>query len=104
MSYKHLTLQERYQINAYIRYVKQKDIANMYNYGIGTDINQTKAFEIYQLLCDKNQSSSCYSLGLLYYNSIEIKKDIKYAGKLFKKACDLGSENGCKNYRILRVK
>jgi len=29
MSYKHLTLQERYQINAYIRYVKQKDIAKM---------------------------------------------------------------------------
>jgi len=29
MSYKHLTLQERYQINAYNRYVKQKDIAKM---------------------------------------------------------------------------
>ena len=29
MSYKHLTLQERYQINAYNRYAKQKDIAKM---------------------------------------------------------------------------
>ena len=42
MSYKHLTLNERYQINAYKSYVKQKDIAKMIGVHPSTILRELK--------------------------------------------------------------
>lgn len=43
--------------------------------------------------CEANNAKACYDLGVAYYNGKGV--DSSKAFSLFKKACDLGSANGC---------
>lgn len=64
-----------------------------------------QAFEYYEKGCLKDdgyfQNPSCFNLAWLYYQGKGVRQDKVVAKKYFGKACDLGEEKGCNNYRIL---
>lgn len=68
-----------------------------------------QAFEYYKKGCgskhllEELRAFSCVQLGLLYYQGKGkgVRQDKVAAKKYFGKACDLGEESGCNNYRIL---
>lgn len=66
-----------------------------------------QAFEYYKKGCgskhrlEELRAFSCAKLGLLYYQGKGVRQDKVAAKKYFGKACDLGEESGCNNYRIL---
>ena len=49
--------------------------------------------------CDLNNAHSCITLALAYMDEVGgLKYKVSKIEKLLKKACDLGSEDGCKRY------
>ncbi|GES93543.1 kinase-like domain-containing protein [Rhizophagus clarus] len=66
-------------------------------FGIGTDINKKKAFELFQKAADLGNALGMYNLGDCYLNGIETDIDKKKAFELFQKAADLGNANGIIN-------
>ncbi|WP_291026739.1 SEL1-like repeat protein [Helicobacter sp.] len=42
---------------------------------------------------------ACNNLGILYGNGLGVREDRAKAKELFGKACDLGSQLGCDNYK-----
>ncbi len=55
-------------------------------------------------ICDDGNAFGCYILGVSYYNGKGVKQSYFKANKLYKKACELGEESGCKNYAKLNIK
>ncbi len=51
--------------------------------------------------CDANIGDNCDQLGLALIRGTYGEKNIKKAKQVFKKSCELGDNNGCKNYKIL---
>ncbi|GBC21947.2 kinase-like domain-containing protein [Rhizophagus irregularis DAOM 181602=DAOM 197198] len=67
------------------------DLAYCYQNGIGTDIDNKKAFELYQHAAGLEDSPGIYcNLGYCYYHGSGTDIDEKKAFELFQKAADLG--------------
>ncbi len=64
-------------------------------------IHKIKAIEIMKYGCEKKDKNSCVDLGVAYYEGDIVPKDLQKSRDYSKKACDLGHEKGCNNYRIL---
>ena len=46
-------------------------------------------------------ADACFNLGVLYYDGKGVRQDKGAAKEYFGKACDLGNQGGCNNYKIL---
>ena len=77
------------------------NLAFMYYYGIGTQLDQKKAVNILEHLLKKNPNNPniMYNLAVMYYkgyfdnNTLSIIVKRKDAKKLFKKSMELGNKN-----------
>lgn len=63
--------------------------------------NAKKYFEIGCNEVSKIQAGSCFNLGQMYYSGRGVRQDYHKAAELYKKACDLGYQIGCDNYKII---
>ncbi len=54
--------------------------------------------------CKNGAAFACNNLGLLYYNGEGVKQDYQTANEFYTKACDLGNQDGCDNYKKLNEK
>ena len=62
-----------------------------------------KAVELYRQTCDKQDSTSCALLGLMYEFGTGVRQSREDALTFYGKACDLKNELGCKNYARLKT-
>jgi TPR repeat protein len=63
-----------------------------FNYlGIGTSVNEQKAFELYQKAANLGNAVGIANLGYCYENGIETNTDEKKAFELYQKAANLGN-------------
>jgi TPR repeat protein len=62
-------------------------------YGIGTEKNEIKAFELYETAADKGHIDSMYQLGECYYYGIGTEKNEIKALESYKEAADKGHIN-----------
>ena len=46
-------------------------------------------------------ASGCGNLGIVYYQGDGVKKDINAAKNYSKKACSMGVQDGCDNYKMM---
>lgn len=58
--------------------------------------------DYYEKGCEHSDASACLNLGTMYYQGTGRWEDAQKALELFEKACTLGSESGCKNYKLLK--
>ncbi len=56
----------------------------------------TENTEEHQKKCDDGSKRSCLGLALYYFEGEKTEKDYSKSGIYAKKACELGSEKGCK--------
>ncbi|RGB39523.1 kinase-like domain-containing protein [Rhizophagus diaphanus] len=69
-----------------------------FNYfGIGTDIDERKAFELYQKAADLGNTDGINNLGYCYDVGIGTKFDKRKAFELYQKTADLGDADGINN-------
>ena len=55
------------------------NLGSCYNYGVGTDINKEKAFELLQKASNLGNELAQYNLALMYENGNEVKKNMDQA-------------------------
>jgi len=66
-----------------------------------TEERYDTAMEYFTKGCDGKDVQSCYDLGFIYDNAIGMKyEDDEKAKKYYKKACDLGFQEGCDAYEL----
>ncbi|GET03286.1 kinase-like domain-containing protein [Rhizophagus clarus] len=73
--------------------LKSSDIHHLaycYRYGIGTEKNEFKAFELYKKATDRGHVDSIYNLGECYYNGTGVEKNESKAFELYKDAAEKG--------------
>jgi len=66
------------------------------------DSNYEYAVVYYQNSCDAGGAKDCVRLGRMYYTGQGVAQREERAVKLFKRACELGEEVGCKNYELIK--
>ncbi len=66
------------------------------------DGNYEYAVVYYQNSCDAGGAKECVRLGRMYYTGQGVAQKEERAVKLFKRACELGEEVGCKNYELIK--
>jgi hypothetical protein len=64
--------------------------------------NYVYAATYHQNGCDAGDAKECSAIARMYYEGGSVSQDAQKAQELFKKACDLGDETGCKNYQIVK--
>ncbi|RIA79075.1 hypothetical protein C1645_841582, partial [Glomus cerebriforme] len=72
-------------------------LAIFYRYGIGTEINEIKAFELYKEAAKKEHIDSLYDLGYCYQHGIGTKKNEIKAFELYKEAAEKGQIDAINN-------
>ncbi len=101
-----ILLSEQDYDGAYIYYKKACDngiadgctyLGSLYEFGMGTKQNITKAFNLYRQGCDEGSAVGCVNLGLMYAEGKHIKINEKKGFNLTKKGCEQGSGLGCSN-------
>lgn len=73
--------------------------AEAYNQG-----DYQKAAQLWQKACDGGEALSCGGLGDLYAEGKGVRQNFSTAKQYYGKACDLGLQVGCDNYRKLNEK
>lgn len=63
-----------------------------------------KAAQLFQKACDGRYAKGCGSLGFLYEYGKGIRQNFSTAKEYYGKACDLGLQVGCDDYRKLNEK
>ena len=63
-----------------------------------------KAAQLCQKACDGGDAKGCYNLGVLYDNGQCVKQNFSTAKQYYGKACDLGLQLGCDDYKKLNKK
>ncbi|MGX2972719.1 hypothetical protein [Helicobacter sp. T3_23-1059] len=63
-----------------------------------------KAFELLKTSCDLKYGFGCSALGLFYENGVLVTKSPFKAKYFYSKACRLGDQEGCDNYKMLEGK
>ena len=63
-----------------------------------------KAAQLCQKACDGGEAGGCAILGVSYQNGQGVKQNFSTAKQYYGKACDLGLQLGCDNYRKLNEK
>ena len=73
----------------------------LYEFGLGTKTDYTKASERYTIACDQNFASACLNLAVFYEKGKGVKKNLKKSLALTKKSCRLGDSKACFNLAIM---
>ena len=63
--------------------------------------NAKKYFEIGCNKVSDTQVTSCYNLGIMYFNGKGVRQDYYKARELYKKACDMKYADACNNLGVL---
>ena len=63
-----------------------------------------KAAELWQKACDSGEAWGCAILGVFYQDGKGVKQNFSTAKQYYGKACDLGLQPGCDNYKKLNEK
>ena len=63
-----------------------------------------KVAELSKKACDSGEARGCLGLGFLYDKGQGVKQNFSTAKQYYGKACDLGLQLGCDNYRKLNEK
>jgi TPR repeat protein len=63
--------------------------------------NLSQSIKLYELLCKYNYSRACVSLGTIYEEKLHRNNDAVF---LYRKACNLGSKDGCYNVGLRYLK
>ena len=67
------------------------DLASCYDKGLGTDVNKTKAFELFEKSANLGYCFAMYNVGTYYKNgSWGVTKDLKKAREWYTKAAAQG--------------
>ena len=74
-------------------------LAKMYATGDGVSMNKYKAMHLLEKACAGGVSDGCYYRAMWYGGNDDIVKKYYY-----KKACELGNQDGCKGYKMLHKK
>ena len=53
--------------------------------------------------CQAGDARACFNLGQIYYFGKGVTQDKSKAVELYRQACDLKNERGCKNYAKLKT-
>ena len=59
------------------------------------------AYEPFKKACDMKYGLSCTAMGSMYENGKGVRQNLSTAKQYFGKACDLGDQTGCDNYKTL---
>ncbi|MGX2973403.1 tetratricopeptide repeat protein, partial [Helicobacter sp. T3_23-1059] len=86
-----------------IAYIAYGELGRAY-YQLNDFFNAKKYYEIGCNKVSNMQASSCYNLGLMYFNGKGVRQDYHKASELWKKACDMKSGLGCNNLGFLYSK
>lgn len=62
----------------------------------------SKAAELFKKTCNDNDALACSALGAMYEYGQGVARNSNKAVELYKKACDMGSKEDCKDYERLR--
>lgn len=62
---------------------------------------RSESAEAHKKLCEANNGLSCAVLGVYYQKGDGVNQNKLKAADLYKKACDLGVDNGCQNLQWL---
>lgn len=88
-------LEEADQGKAYAQY----NLAHLYRLGNGTDQDQSKAVEYYQLAADQDYGEAQFSLGIMYFQGAGIAKDMKKARYWWERS----EKNGIASARVKKA-
>ena len=90
------------------------NLGELYYNGDGVDRDNQQAKTYYEKACSLDEGIGCYNLGILYVDGrgvkqnkkvskeYYVKQNKKVAKEYYGKACDLGYEKGCDEYRKLK--
>lgn len=73
-------------------------LGEIYFYGKGVIINYKKALEFYEQSAKLGYPKAQGKLGLMYFNGVEVKKDIEKAKELLSDSCEGGFIKACEFY------
>ncbi|EXX50477.1 uncharacterized protein OCT59_012493 [Rhizophagus irregularis] len=68
-------------------------LGNCYQYGIGTNTNEQKAFKLYQKAANLGDSIAQYYLASMFEYGIGIEKNINQATYWYKKSAEQGDQD-----------
>ncbi|GBB88932.1 hypothetical protein RclHR1_15550002 [Rhizophagus clarus] len=71
-------------------------LGNLYNLGIGTNINKSKMIELFQIATNLGNNIAQRDLGVCYQYGIGVEKDYNKAFELYKKSAEGGYAEGIK--------
>ncbi|MGB5983933.1 MAG: tetratricopeptide repeat protein [Desulfobacterales bacterium] len=73
------------------------NLAKMYEKGIGCELNQAQAINLYSQACrwKPKIADACVKLAQAYESGVGIEKDHNAAWNYYRDACELGSPEGC---------
>lgn len=70
--------------------------------GLGMRQDFAQAMKYNKIGCNfLNGGVACYNIGYLYANGLRVKQNLSTAKQFFGKACDLGNQQGCEEYKQL---
>lgn len=64
-------------------------------------LDYPNALKYNKMACDMDYGIACTDIGYMYGTATGVKFNIPEARKYYKKACNLGDEQGCKNYQAI---
>ena len=79
----------------------QWGMGKAYQFGIGVDVDYTKAAEYYQLSADQENPDGLECLGYLYLEGLGVEQSLEKAIGLYQLAAERGSEEAQQQLRIL---
>ncbi len=65
---------------------------------------QKTALKFFTKSCELKDGGGCNIVGNFYYDGEVVKQNFSKAKELYGKACDLGNQRGCDNYKELKEK
>ncbi|GET65601.1 kinase-like domain-containing protein [Rhizophagus irregularis DAOM 181602=DAOM 197198] len=68
----------------------QFQLGYCYDFGIGTEVNKVKAFELYKITAENGNKTAQYNLGNCYKSGIGVEKDVIKAFKYYEKSSEQG--------------
>ena len=75
----------------------------MYERGYGFKQDYVKAVELYRQTCDKQDSTGCALLGLVYEYGTGVPQSREDALTFYGKSCDLKNEKWCEGYARVKT-
>ena len=76
-------------------------LGRLFEFGLGTDVDMSRAANLYAAGAEKGSILAMNRLGLLYLEGTTLLRDYAEAGRYFCQAADLGDQNGELNCALM---